>query len=324
MTRAPGPTSTASSSARARATPSPALLGGLPITGVIVRSSTNVAAGGSTRASAILHGLWIVVFSVALLGLVQQIPMAVLAGPARGHRRAAGEARAHARAAPSRRAAGVRRDDPRGRGHRPAHRRPRRARARAAAGAAPRRVGVDRGPGAGARMPTTGTSVPGTSSSRARCASRRSRAWPAAAGARCPPGADVVVDLVTDYLDHAAYDHLSEWIERHERGGGHVRVDEVGSMGLARPRRAASSGGPGARRRRAACRGSSARGRSGRRDTRATGGGHGHALDAPATARPTTGPDPHRACASTTAAPRASSRRTCRTSPTASPRTRCS
>ena len=27
-----------------------------------------------------LHGLWVVVFSVALLGLVQEIPMAVLAG----------------------------------------------------------------------------------------------------------------------------------------------------------------------------------------------------------------------------------------------------
>ena len=32
------------------------LLGGLPITGVIVRSSTNVAAGAKSRASAILHG----------------------------------------------------------------------------------------------------------------------------------------------------------------------------------------------------------------------------------------------------------------------------
>ncbi|MER6873889.1 SulP family inorganic anion transporter, partial [Amycolatopsis sp. NPDC000673] len=32
-------------------------LGGLPVTGVIVRSSTNVAAGARTRASAILHGV---------------------------------------------------------------------------------------------------------------------------------------------------------------------------------------------------------------------------------------------------------------------------
>jgi carbonic anhydrase len=32
------------------------MLGGLPVTGVIVRGSTNVAAGARTRASAVLHG----------------------------------------------------------------------------------------------------------------------------------------------------------------------------------------------------------------------------------------------------------------------------
>ncbi|MFE3192951.1 SulP family inorganic anion transporter [Nocardia sp. NPDC059240] len=55
-------------------------LGGLPVTGVIVRSATNVAAGARTRASALLHGIWILVFSVALVGLVQQIPKSALAG----------------------------------------------------------------------------------------------------------------------------------------------------------------------------------------------------------------------------------------------------
>ncbi|MGH3772778.1 MAG: SulP family inorganic anion transporter, partial [Pseudonocardiaceae bacterium] len=35
------------------------MLGGLPVTGVIVRSSTNVAAGARTRASAVLHGVWV-------------------------------------------------------------------------------------------------------------------------------------------------------------------------------------------------------------------------------------------------------------------------
>ncbi|GAA0555123.1 SulP family inorganic anion transporter [Paractinoplanes ferrugineus] len=55
------------------------LLGGLPVTGVIVRSSANVAAGARTRASAVLHGVWIVV--VVLLGaaLLEAIPLAVLA-----------------------------------------------------------------------------------------------------------------------------------------------------------------------------------------------------------------------------------------------------
>ncbi|MGJ0118002.1 SulP family inorganic anion transporter [Williamsia sp. MIQD14] len=56
------------------------MAGGLPVTGVIVRSSTNVASGARSRASAVLHGVWILVFAVLLTALVQQIPMAALAG----------------------------------------------------------------------------------------------------------------------------------------------------------------------------------------------------------------------------------------------------
>lgn len=56
------------------------LLGGLPVTGVIVRSATNVQAGARSKASALMHGVWILVFSVALVGVVQQIPKAALAG----------------------------------------------------------------------------------------------------------------------------------------------------------------------------------------------------------------------------------------------------
>ncbi|MCQ6271880.1 bifunctional SulP family inorganic anion transporter/carbonic anhydrase [Pseudarthrobacter sp. R1] len=56
------------------------LLGGLPVTGVIVRSATNVEAGARTRKSAVLHGLWILLFSVLFAGLIQLIPLAVLAG----------------------------------------------------------------------------------------------------------------------------------------------------------------------------------------------------------------------------------------------------
>ncbi|MBB3749603.1 carbonic anhydrase [Mycolicibacterium sp. BK634] len=55
-------------------------LGGLPVTGVIVRSSTNVNSGARTRASAILHGVWVLVFAIPFAGLVQMIPMAALAG----------------------------------------------------------------------------------------------------------------------------------------------------------------------------------------------------------------------------------------------------
>jgi carbonic anhydrase len=55
-------------------------VGGLPVTGVIVRSSTNVAAGAKTRASAILHGVWVLVFALPFAGLAKQIPTAALAG----------------------------------------------------------------------------------------------------------------------------------------------------------------------------------------------------------------------------------------------------
>ena len=55
-------------------------LGGLPVTGVIVRSSTNVAAGARTRASAILHGVWVLVFALPFAGMAEMIPMAALAG----------------------------------------------------------------------------------------------------------------------------------------------------------------------------------------------------------------------------------------------------
>lgn len=56
------------------------MLGGLPVTGVIVRSATNVEAGGRTRASAVLHGVWILLFSVFLASVLMMIPQAVLAG----------------------------------------------------------------------------------------------------------------------------------------------------------------------------------------------------------------------------------------------------
>ncbi|OHU08238.1 carbonic anhydrase [Mycobacterium syngnathidarum] len=55
-------------------------IGGLPVTGVIVRSSTNVAAGAQTRASSILHGVWVLAFAVPFAGLAKLIPTAALAG----------------------------------------------------------------------------------------------------------------------------------------------------------------------------------------------------------------------------------------------------
>jgi MFS superfamily sulfate permease-like transporter len=56
------------------------LVGGLPMTGVIVRSAANVQAGAKSRMSAILHGAWLLLFVVALGFLLKLIPTACLAG----------------------------------------------------------------------------------------------------------------------------------------------------------------------------------------------------------------------------------------------------
>ncbi len=56
------------------------LLGGLPVTGVIVRSSANIQAGAQTQLSAILHSVWILLFVVFLGWGIELIPLAVLAG----------------------------------------------------------------------------------------------------------------------------------------------------------------------------------------------------------------------------------------------------
>ena len=55
------------------------LVGGIPITSVIVRSSVNINAGAATKLSAILHGVFLLM-SVLLLGpLLNRIPLASLA-----------------------------------------------------------------------------------------------------------------------------------------------------------------------------------------------------------------------------------------------------
>jgi MFS superfamily sulfate permease-like transporter len=56
------------------------LLGGLPITGVIVRSSANVQAGAVSRLSAILHGVLILGFVSLMPGVLRLVPTAALAG----------------------------------------------------------------------------------------------------------------------------------------------------------------------------------------------------------------------------------------------------
>ncbi|KAA6215609.1 SulP family inorganic anion transporter [Streptomyces filamentosus] len=56
------------------------LLGALPMTAVIVRSSANVEAGARTKASRVLHGVWLLLFAAALPSALALIPLPALAG----------------------------------------------------------------------------------------------------------------------------------------------------------------------------------------------------------------------------------------------------
>ncbi|GAB3467364.1 SulP family inorganic anion transporter [Actinophytocola sediminis] len=199
-------------------------LGGLPVTGVIVRSSANVAAGARTRASAILHGVWILLFTVALAGIAGAIPLAALAGllvyvgAKLVNLKQVKEIRKHgdlwlllvtlagvvtvdllvgvlvgvacSLALILRRTmwSGIHAE---GDGDR-------------------RRVVIE-----GA---LTLLSVPRLST----------------VLNSLPAGSTVTVELVVDYLDHAAFDCLSTWQYAHERAGGRVHVDEIGHPWFAR------------------------------------------------------------------------------------------
>jgi MFS superfamily sulfate permease-like transporter len=55
------------------------LIGGLPITQVIVRSSANIQSGGKTKASAIIHGFLLLGSIIAIPHLLNLIPLATLA-----------------------------------------------------------------------------------------------------------------------------------------------------------------------------------------------------------------------------------------------------
>jgi carbonic anhydrase len=202
------------------------LLGGLPVTGVIVRSSTNVASGARTRASAVLHGVWVLLFSLLLVALIEQVPMAALAGLL-----------VHV---------GVKLVKPAD--VRAAHRHSelpvylvtvlgvvfldlltgvvvglvlsvalmvrRVVWAKVSARPTPR---------SGAPEHWT-VLVEGTLSFLS--VPRLSRVL-----ARVPDGVPVDVELVVDFLDHTAFEHLATWREQHERGGGRVHVDEVSGIG---------------------------------------------------------------------------------------------
>ncbi|TKG71506.1 SulP family inorganic anion transporter [Prauserella endophytica] len=193
-------------------------LGGLPIAGVIVRSSTNVAAGARTRLSTILHGLWIVLFVVALAGVVESIPLAALAGLL-VHVGAKLVNMAHIRQVLKH-------------GDLPLYlvtllgvvvidlltgvligiafslllmlRRTMWSGIHAEGKGNHRRIVVE--------GVLTFLSVPRLST----------------VLNSIPEGSHVTLELVVDYLDHASFECLSNWLDAHERAGGTVVVDEIG------------------------------------------------------------------------------------------------
>ncbi len=55
------------------------LIGGLPVTQVIVRSSANIQSGGRTKLSAIIHGLLLLISVILIPRLLNMIPLSVLA-----------------------------------------------------------------------------------------------------------------------------------------------------------------------------------------------------------------------------------------------------
>ena len=55
------------------------LIGGLPVTQVIVRSSANIAFGGQTKLSSILHGFFLLISAFTIAGVLNLIPLASLA-----------------------------------------------------------------------------------------------------------------------------------------------------------------------------------------------------------------------------------------------------
>ncbi|MFZ1805776.1 MAG: SulP family inorganic anion transporter [Cyclobacteriaceae bacterium] len=55
------------------------LIGGIPVTQVIIRSSVNIQSGGKTKLSAVLHGIFLLICVATIPGILNMIPLAVLA-----------------------------------------------------------------------------------------------------------------------------------------------------------------------------------------------------------------------------------------------------
>jgi carbonic anhydrase len=193
-------------------------LGGLPVAGVIVRSTTNVRAGARGRTATILHGVWVLAFALALGWVLRLIPVEALAAllvsiglqmvklahvrNLRGH----GEAPVYLVAMGGVVVLGLAEGVLLGLG--------------LAALLALRRltwvsIHVSEEPDGRRHLAVSGSltfiGVPRlTDNLRA-----------------IPAGAAVNLELNVDFMDHAAFEALHTWRLEHERGGGSVEIDEL-------------------------------------------------------------------------------------------------
>ncbi|WP_103351424.1 bifunctional SulP family inorganic anion transporter/carbonic anhydrase [Amycolatopsis sp. CA-128772] len=206
-------------------------LGGFPVTGVIVRSMTNFEAGARTRASAMLHCVWILAACLLFTGLLRSIPLAALAallvyvGTKLVNLNGLKEVRRH--------------------GDLPVY-------VVTLAGAIA--VNLLTGVAAGIllalalmlrRMIFSGIHVE-TDGDRHRVVIEGALTFLSVPRltrvlAELPPDAEVTLELLVDYLDHAAFDCLRGWQQAH---AGPVTVDEIGHPWFERGR----SGAPTVRR----------------------------------------------------------------------------
>ncbi|AUH42171.1 SulP family inorganic anion transporter [Streptomyces sp. CMB-StM0423] len=218
------------------------LLGGLPITGVAVRSSANVAAGAVSRGSAVLHGVWVVLASLLLVGMLELIPLAALGAlvmvvgiqmvkishvrSVRRHR----EVLVYAATVAGVVALGVLEGVAVGIAVAVAmslHRlsRTRVTLERRGGGAAP---GADPGADPGAAEDAYDVRVRGQLTFLA--VPRLSRVL-----AQVPPGAAVEVELTGSFMDHAAYETLQEWRQAHVAHGGAAELVSATGRRIAEP-----------------------------------------------------------------------------------------
>ncbi|MCW2899221.1 MAG: carbonic anhydrase fused with sulfate permease [Streptosporangiaceae bacterium] len=193
------------------------LCGGLPVSGVIVRSTVNATSGATSRWSAVLHGVWVLVFVAAFAGLLRQIPLSALAGLLV--------------------VVGLRLVDLGGLSHLHRHRE---LPTYAVSLAGVIFLGLLEGVALGIAVAVatalwriTRVSIE---------LQDNDRYWhvtvhgsmiflsvPRLAGelGRIPPGHEVILDLDVDFIDHAAFEALRTWMHGYRQTGGQVQVNEV-------------------------------------------------------------------------------------------------